>query len=375
MITDRQNRSLSWLTAGALLLALSGLPLSSAAAAPTLPGGVINDLRSTQDRLQGGEHAEVGRHSRAQAQRLAGGNASDRWARALYLQLAARAEARLGDAAAAADLLAQAREIRGIRSMDTAQVDRWQRQEAGLRRQVGDNLQARELLGDWLSRHAGSVDDRWLMSKLLADDEQWSAAGSWVQRALELDTMPDDTHSAFAAGVLQRAGDSRAALELIEARLEQAGNDAAEWRRAAGLAQQLGDSGRAAAIWESGWQLGVLAGSDDLEQRVRLHLAAGTPARAAELLEQALLDGALPESLFWQRLLAESWQAARDRDQALAAWQALAEQTGEADDWLALGQLASGWGQWEQARSALERARSLGSSDADDWLVNLPPVE
>lgn len=375
MITDRRNRSLSWLTAGALLLALTGLPLSSAAAAPTLPGGVINDLKSTQDRLQGGEHAEVGRHSRAQAERLAGGNAADRWARALYLQLAARAEARLGDAAAAADLLAQARKIRGIRSMDAAQVDRWQRQEAGLRRQVGDNPQARELLGDWLSRHPGSADDRWLMAMLLADDEQWSDSASWVKRALELDTTPDDTHSAFAAGVLQRAGDSGGALDVIEQRLSDAGDTASEWRRAAGLAQQLGDAGRAAAIWEAGWQLGVLAGSDDLEQRIRLHLAAGTPARAAELLEQALLDGALPESLPRQRLLAQSWQAARDRDQALAAWQALAEQTGRADDWLELGRLASGWGQWEQARHALERARSLGSDDADDWLANLPPAE
>lgn len=375
MITDRRNRSLSWLTAGALLLALTGLPLSSAAAAPTLPGGVINDLKSTQDRLQGGEHAEVGRHSRAQAERLAGGNAADRWARALYLQLAARAEARLGDAAAAADLLAQARKIRGIRSMDAAQVDRWQRQEAGLRRQVGDNPQARELLGDWLSRHPGSADDRWLMAMLLADDEQWSDSASWVKRALELDTTLDDTHSAFAAGVLQRAGDSGGALDVIEQRLSDAGDTASEWRRAAGLAQQLGDAGRAAAIWEAGWQLGVLAGSDDLEQRIRLHLAAGTPARAAELLEQALLDGALPESLPRQRLLAQSWQAARDRDQALAAWQALAEQTGRADDWLELGRLASGWGQWEQARHALERARSLGSDDADDWLANLPPAE
>ena len=369
MIILWRNRSLVWLAAGALLLALP------AVAAPTLPGGVINDLKSTERRLQSGEHAEASRHSRAQAQRLAGGNASDRWARALYLQLAAGAEARSGDAAAAADLLAQARDIRGIGDMDSAQVDRWQRQEAGLRLQASQPQQARDLLDDWLKRHAGSADDRWLMAKLLADDEQWSAAAAWVERALELETAVDDSHGAFAAGVLQRAGNSKGALAMIEKRLSEAGDDASEWRRAAGLAQQLGDAVRAAAIWEAGWRRGVLVGSDDLVQRIRLHLAGGTPARAAELLEQALADGVLSDSLEHRRLLAEAWQAARDRDQALVAWQALAEERQQADDWLRLGQLAHGWGQWTQARHALERARSLGADEADDWLANLPPED
>lgn len=367
MITKRRH----WLLASLVAAILTpGLP---AVAAPTLPGGVINDLKAMEHRLQSGEHAEMRRHGLAQAQRLAGGNTSDRWARALYLQLSASAEARLGDAAAAAELLAQARGIRGVRNMASAQVDRWQRQEAGLRLQAKQPQQARDLLGDWLERHAGSAADRWLMAQLLADDQQWDAAAAWVERALELDATPGETRSAFAAGVLQRAGDSGGALAIIEKRLDQAGDDAAEWRRAASLAQQLGDAGRAAAIWDAGWQRGVLAGSDDLVQRIRLHLAGGTPARAAELLEQALAEGDLPDSLEYRRLLASAWQEARDHGQALAAWQSLATQSEQADDWLRFGQLAFGWGQWEQARSALERARALGSGVADDWLANLPP--
>lgn len=365
MRTYWRNLSLACLATGALLLALPVV------AAPTLPGDVIADLKSMERRLQGGEYAEVRRHGRAQAQRLAGGNASDRWARALYLQLAASAEARLGDAAAAAELLAEAR---GVHGMEPARVDRWQRQEAGLRLQAKQPQQARDLLGNWLERHAGSAADRWLMAQLLSEDGQWSAAASWVESALELEATPDESHSAFAAAVLQHSGDNGGALVIIEKRLKQAGDDATEWRRAAGLAQRLGQAGRAAAIWEAGWQRGVLSGSDDLVRRIRLHLAGGTPARAAELLEQSLAGGDLSDNLEHRRMLASAWQAARDHKRALAAWQSLAEQSERADDWLRLGQLAHGWGQWVLARQALKRARSLGASEASDWLENVPPT-
>lgn len=375
MTTRGLNRMARYLT-----VAVALLPAGSAVAAPTLSAEMIRDLTSTQRQLEQGQsgqgdHTAVIKHARSQAQRLAGGNDSDRWARGLYLQLSASAMARSGDVAGAADLLAEARHIRGIRRLDSAQVDRWQRQEAGLRRQSGDNGQARELLGDWLARHAGSANDHWLMAKLLADDEQWAEAASRVEQALEKDAQPDEAQSAFAAAVLQRAGDSSRALTLVEVQLEQAGNDATEWRRAAGLAQQLGDAGRAAAIWEAGWQGGVLSGSEDLEQRIRLHRAGGTPARAAELLAEALEAGSLPPTSDHLRWLAESWQAARDHDRALAAWKALAEQTHQVGDWLELGQLAYSWGEWKQARHALEQARSLGAADAADWLSNLPPRE
>ncbi|WP_035572816.1 hypothetical protein [Halomonas halocynthiae] len=354
------------------------LPLGSAFAAPTLSADIIRDLKATQGQLEQSQSGQsdyhgVAEHAHSQARRLAGGNTSDRWARALYLQLSANALVRAGDASGAAERLAEARGIRGVRRMDSAQVDHWQRQEIQLRHRLGDSQQARELLSDWLSRHTDSTAERWLMARLLADNAQWEAAAQQVELALKKGPEPSEAQGAFAASVLQRAGDQDGALELISTRLSTAGGNAAEWRRAAGLAQQLGDTERAAAIWEAGWQLGMLAGSSDLEQRIRLHLAAGTPARAAELLEQAQASGELPSNLARQRLLAESWLAARDRDQALAAWQALAEESQQADDWLRLGQLAHGWGRWDQARHALERARTLGANGADDWLANLPP--
>ncbi|WP_035596708.1 tetratricopeptide repeat protein, partial [Halomonas salina] len=157
--------------------------------------------------------------------------------------------------------------------------------------------------------------------------------------------------------------------------LQGADGDAETWSRAASLAQRLGDPGRAAAIWEAGWRRGVLAGAEDLHQRIRLHLAGGTPARAAELLTTALEEQALPDDLEHRRLLARAWQAARDHDEALAAWRDVAERSGAGDDWLRLGELAYGWGEWDIAGEALAKARDLGEPEAEEWLSSLPEQE
>lgn len=345
---------------------------SPALAAPTLSGARIDDLQGLEQRLGQSEYAAVRERALSQAERLAGGNASDRWARALYLQLAASAAARLEDPLAAAAHLAEARGIRGV---ERAQADRWLRQEAGLRLRGDQPERARTLLGDWFQRHGGTREDHWLMAQLLAAESDWDAAARWVNRALSGGGEPSEARATLAATVLQRAGDEGGALALIERRLQGADGDAETWRRAASLAQRLGDPGRAAAIWEAGWRRGVLSGAEDLHQRIRLHLAGGTPARAAELLTTALEEQALPDDLEHRRLLARAWQAARDHDEALAAWRDVAERSGAGDDWLRLGELAYGWGEWDIAGEALAKARDLGEPEAEEWLSSLPEQE
>ncbi|MFC3283669.1 tetratricopeptide repeat protein [Litchfieldella rifensis] len=339
-----------------------------ASAAPALPADMVRNLETLQHRLASGEAATVRDTARSQAERLEGGNAADRWARALYLQLAATAEARDGHYQPAAELL---REARGIDGVEREHRDRWLRQEARLRLRAGQQRRGGELLERWLAEHDGDAEDRWLMAQAQASRERWEAAMSWAERAMQRDPEPSETRLALAASVYQRLGHDAQALRILDGLLARAPEDAAQWRRAAGLAQRLGEHGRAAALWEAGWRRGTLSGRDDLLTRIRLHLAGGTPARAAEILQGALADGELADDLEHRRLLAQAWTAARDRKRALAAWRTVAERSGEGDDWLRLGQLAYGWGETAIASSALKQARELGSEEAQHWLVNL----
>jgi len=347
--------------------AVMALTCTAANAAPTLSAGIIADLKGLEQALAG-DPGGVESKAEGQADRLQGGNASDRWARALYLQLAASAEASLDKPLEAADHLAAAR---SVDSVETSQRDRWQRQEAGLRLAAERWEEGSELLADWLERHPDSVEDQWLMAQLAARREAWDSAADWVDAAHKADPSPTPERLALLSTVMQRSGRLDAALEALEAQLRQAGDDPEAWRRAAALAQRLGDPGRAAALWESAWRRGLLSGAEDLERRIRLHLAAGTPARAAELLSSALADGRLADTPANRRLLAQAWQAARSHDRALSAWQAVAEESGAAEDWLTLGQLASGWDKTELARQALTRAQRGGADGATAWLAAL----
>ncbi|MDI5919979.1 hypothetical protein QLQ86_04150 [Halomonas sp. LR5S13] len=358
-------RRLSLVIAGWLLMAPVAL------AAPALPGAFIDDLERLQQRLEAGEIDAVSERALAQAERLAGGNAADRWARALYLQLAAGAAARADDPAAAADHLLVAREIRGV---EAARQDRWQRDEARLRLAAGEAAEGARLLADWLTRHDEEPRDRWRLARALAEREQWNDAADWVERALAVTPEPSEAQRGLSISVLRRAGRDGAALALLADGLSES-RDPARWRQAAALARRLGDAGQAAAIWEAGWRRGVLEDSDDLRRLIELHLAGGTPARAAEYLVKALEQGELEDSETHRRLLARAWEAARDRDRALGAWGAVARRSDSGGDWLRLGQLAHAWGRHDLAERALTRAHERGEDDAERWLEAMASMD
>ncbi|SFH79022.1 hypothetical protein SAMN04487959_109140 [Modicisalibacter xianhensis] len=364
MVRFRQLRALM---CGCGMLAIVVLP-AIGQAAPALRPDMVRSLEAMQQHLSEGETADVAARSRAAAERLEGGNAADRWARALFLQMAATAEARMGNDVQAADLFATARGIEGV---DEAQRLRWLNQEARLRLRAGQAEQGGELLESWLKQAGGQAEasDYWLMAQQLANQSQWQAAAEWVDRARQADNAAGNERLELAASIYQRAGRNDIALALLDERLSR-GSDAPEaWRRAAALAQRLGYAGRAAALWDAAWRQGVLTSSEDLRQLVQLHLSGGTPARAAEYLEQALEEGTLPRDKANMRLLAEAWTAAKSRDRALEAWRALAERTHAGQDWQRLGELAYGWGRWQAAIDALAKARETGGEAARAWLL------
>ena len=364
MVTHRQ---LLALVCSSAILAIVLFP-AIGQAAPALRPDMVRSLEAMQQRLSDGDAANVASQAMSAAERLEGGNAADRWARALFLQLAATAQARMGNEAQAADLFATARGIDGVES---AQRLRWLNQEARLRLRAGQSERGIELLDRWLNQAEGQAgaDDYWLMAQSLATQSQWQAAATWVDRARRADAAMTQERLGLAASIYQRAGRNETALAILDQLLAQGSADPASWRRAAALAQRLGDVGRAAALWDAAWRQGVLSSSEDLRQLAQLHLAGGTPARAAEYLRQALEDGELARNEANQRLLAEAWTAARDRDQALQAWQALAERTQAGQDWQRLGELAYGWGYWQTAIDALAKARETGGDSARAWLL------
>ncbi|TVP43280.1 MAG: hypothetical protein EA345_17260 [Halomonas sp.] len=354
------------------ILLLSVWPLL-AQASPALRSDVIADLNALQAQLQEGALASVVERATAQAERLSGGNQADRWASALYQQLAAGALVRQEQPGAAADRLAIARQLSGV---DSSQASRWLREEASLRRAAGQRDEAIELFTQWLDgAPAGDQAHTamWQLTRLLAQQERWEEAASWLDQALEPISESNEALSeeqqTLVMVVYRNAGQSDQALAHLLEGLD-VNSDASDWRQAAGLAQQAGQAGIAAGLWEMAWQLGKLTQSEDRWLLIQLHLAGGTPARAAEHLDQALQAGDVVRDESNLRLLASAWQQAKHVENALNAWHAVALYTQSPADWRVYGQLAYAWGEEEQAKQAFARASELGDDEAEAWLAS-----
>lgn len=356
----------------ALFIMLSAV----AQASEPLPGDIIRDLNGLQSQLaeqvagDADNEALTGiiRHARSQATRLASGNRADQWASALYHQLAASALSHQENYSAAADELANAQQRRSVPSSQTA---KWLRNEASLRRTAGQTTAAIELYEQWLKSQPESPQHTataWTLVRLLAEEARWESAAEWLTPLVEEGDLKA-SQQALAIAVFRQTGQNALALNGLLDGLH-ADSEPAAWRQAAGLAQEAGQAGMAAGIWEMAWQLGKFNTTEDRLTLIRLHLAGGTPARAGEHLEAALQEGALVRNEETLRLLARAWQQARHVEKALNAWEALAEQTQSADDWRQFGQLAYGWGQDARAEDALIKAADLGDRQAQQWLAN-----
>ena len=357
-------------------IVLLSLLSAVAQASEPLPGDIIRDLNGLQRQLSeqtkgdADSNALTGiiRHARYQATRLASGNRADQWASALYHQLAASALSYQEDYSAAADELASAQQRR---SVPGSQKAKWLRNEASLRQTAGQTAAAIELYEQWLNGQPDHPDDTaiaWKLVRLLAEEARWASAAKWLAPLMEAGDL-NASQQTLAIAVFRQTGQRALALNGLLDGLD-ADSEPADWRQAAGLAQQAGQAGTAAGVWEMAWQLGKFQSVEDRLTLIRLHLAGGTPARAGEHLEAAIQEGALARDEPTLRLLVNAWQQARHIEKALNAWQALAELTQAADDWRQYGQLAYSWGQDAVAQEALTKAANLGDRQAEQWLAN-----
>ncbi|WP_457941900.1 hypothetical protein ACSTAY_10530 [Vreelandella alkaliphila] len=357
------------------IVVLSALSVVAHANEP-LPGDIVRDLNGLQSQLAEQPSGEVDddvlnriiSHARSQSSRLASGNRADQWASALYHQLAASALVRQGDHLAAADELASAQQRP---SVPNSQILRWLRDEASLRRAGNQRPEAITLYEQWLTQSQGSPhydESAWRLIRLLAEEERWDEAIEWLSPLLQKGGLTD-TQQTLTTVVIRNTEQNEQTLGwLVDGLTAQSEPDA--WRQAAGLAQQMGQAGVAAGVWEMAWQLGKFTSAEDRLTLIRLHLAGGTPARAGEHLDTAIEEGAVARDEETLRLLAGAWQQARHVEKALSASRALAESTQKAEDWRQYGQLAYRWGQDGQAEEALIKAANLGDDQAGQWLSN-----
>lgn len=354
-----------------LMLVMEVSGVSTASAAMRVSAEVAGQLRTLQSRLEDGDYDEVGERAEHEAKRQRGE------VRALYLSLAASARARQGDQAQAARLYGEARRLPGV---DATQAREWLRREAMLRLRAGEQEGGTARLAEYLHGGSASADDLWLAVSLEANRGQWTRAEDWLERASKA-SAPSGDRVQLAVSIYQQTGRHAAAVALVEQTLNEKGQagaqDVEDWQHAVALYQRLNQNTRAASTWEAAWAAGIARGHDAYLQRIDLQLAAGAPARAAELMEAGLAKAAgrdgeplLEDTPALRRQLAQAWTAARDIDHSLAAWAVVSEQSGALEDARQYAELAYDWGRWNVASDALVSAGERGDDSARHWLLS-----
>ncbi len=198
---------------------------------------------------------------------------------------------------------------------------------------------------------------RRLLVQAYRELKQYRKAIPIAEQIVRANPAADDVWYQLLAGMnyeLQRYADAVEWLQVLVRRAPQSG---ANWRQLASMQSMAGKQAEAAATLRLAQTAGVDLRVADLENLVALHAQAGAPWQAARLLDALIKQQLLPSDPEHQLRLAQLWQASRDREQALRAWQQLARQSGDARYWLQVAFLQYQQDDWAGMQSTLSQFR------------------
>ena len=158
-----------------------------------------------------------------------------------------------------------------------------------------------------------------LLGHAYAQNNQYAKAITALQRAIQLSVQPHaDWYEALLAMHYERES-WQACIPLLKDMLRLFPERQAYWSQLASVQLALKDYVAATTALELAYRDGALKHEQELIQLVRLYLHTGMPHKAARLLEQQLELGRITDTRAHQKLLAQSWSASGERDQAIVA--------------------------------------------------------
>ncbi|MEH6567178.1 MAG: hypothetical protein V7756_17780 [Halopseudomonas sp.] len=198
---------------------------------------------------------------------------------------------------------------------------------------------------------------RRLLVQAYRELKQYRKAIPLAEQIVRANPAAEDIWYQLLAGMnyeLRRYGD---AVEWLQVLVRRAPERSDNWRQLASMQSMAGKQAEAAATLRLAHEGGVGLRAGDLDNLVALHAQAGAPWQAARLLDALIEQKLLPTDREHQLRLAQLWQAARDREQALSAWQQLARQSGDARYWLQVAYLQYQQDDWSGMQATLSQFR------------------
>lgn len=134
----------------------------------------------------------------------------------------------------------------------------------------------------------------------------------------------------------------------------------------AGFYGQEGDELRQLAMFETAYEAGWLTRSTDIVTLANMHMQAGTPFKAARVLEKGLEEEVVESTLQNWRLLAQAWQGAHDHEAALPALRQAADLSTDGNLDVELARSYQSLARWQECADTAREGLRKGDLRRED---------
>ncbi|MCK5858870.1 MAG: tetratricopeptide repeat protein [Abyssibacter sp.] len=135
------------------------------------------------------------------------------------------------------------------------------------------------------------------------------------------------------------------------------------YKQLAGMLGLMGQQQGQLYVMHAAYSAGMLEAESEILNMARLYMAEDAPFPAVELIKQGLRQGEIEQTAENLQLLAQAMALAKDHEGQIPVLKKAAELSGEARQYLYLGQAQVALYQWADAAESLNKALSIGDLD------------
>ena len=210
-----------------------------------------------------------------------------------------------------------------------------------------------------------------LMGANFAQQEMMQDALPYVIRANELAEAPNESWRNLQLAIHVELRQIPEAIELLKENIGIWPDKLRFYQVLSGLYMETNNDEGALSALTIPWHRGMLETESDILSLARLNLYLENPARAGEVLSQAMERGHVEENFDNLRLLLNSWTMAREMDRAVDAIDKLAELADDGEFFHRKAMLLNETGDWDGVVNSCRRALEKGGLEnpGEVWIL------
>ena len=185
------------------------------------------------------------------------------------------------------------------------------------------------------------------------------AAIAALQESKQRDQAPREQWLALLRAIYYEQGDYPKAAQVLGEMIERWPNPN-YYKQLAGMLGLMELQRAQLAVMHAAYRSGMLETESEILNMARLYMAEDAPNPAIDVLKQAMRAGTVDASADNLQLLAQAMSLAKEYEQQIPILQRAAELSGQARQYVYLGQAQVALYDWEAAAASLEQALDIG---------------